>query len=334
MSKNESILIAPLNWGLGHATRCIPLIEKYLKEGHQVILASDGEALKLLIKEFPSLPAEKLPGYKIRYPKKALLMPLWILAQSLGIGKSIVKEKKVTEALVSKYKLTKIISDNRYGVRSKQVPSVFITHQLRVLSGIFSPVSSYIQKKMLQAFDEIWVPDYSGKPNLSGKLSHDIQLDIPVKYLGPLSRFNIREVSQKIDILVLLSGPEPQRSLLEKILIRLLKQTNYKVLLVEGKIENEKKITRKKNIRIINFLLKDELEQKMQEAKLIISRSGYTSIMDFQHLKRKVLFIPTPGQYEQEYLAKYQMDTRQIPYIPQNKLDMLLLKNIETLLSD
>jgi len=332
MLKNETVLIAPLNWGLGHATRCIPLINKCLKNGNKVIIASDGEAMDLLKKEFPQLPAEELSGYDIRYPKKAFLMPLYMLMQSRNVYKSIKREHKETQQIVEKYAITQIISDNRYGVYHKKIPSFFLSHQLRVLSGIFTPISTYIQKKLLRSFDEVWVPDYPDKKNLSGKLSHELSLDKPIKYIGPMSRLNKNQKPKKTDIFILLSGPEPQRSLLEKKLIQILSPTEYKIILVQGKIAEKKKNTQKGTIKIINYLLGEEIEGYLQSSRLVISRSGYTSIMDYHHLNLKALLVPTPGQYEQEYLAKHLLHTCKIPYLPQNKIDSSLLISIKELL--
>ncbi len=332
MPENEHILFAPLNWGLGHATRCIPLIREEIKKGNKVIIASDGAALDLLKKEFPGLIFENLPAYNIRYSKSAFLLPFSLLMQAPHIMKTIKKENKKTVELIKGYSITKIISDNRYGVYHPDVKSIVITHQLRVLSGIFTPVSTWIQKKLLSKFDEIWVPDYRGKGNLSDRLSHDIKMSQPVKYIGPLSRFQKKQFPMERDILVLLSGPEPQRSLLEEKLVRILAKTGYKTLLIQGKMEKKQKRTVQGKIEIVNFLLGNELEKALQSSRMIISRSGYTSVMDFHKLQVKTLFIPTPGQSEQEYLARYLNKTQYIPFLSQSQLERVLLKKIKTLL--
>ncbi len=329
MPENEHILFAPLNWGLGHATRCIPLIREEIKKGNKIIIASDGAALDLLKKEFPGLIFEKLPAYNIRYSKSAFLLPFSLLMQAPHIMKTIKKENKKTGKLIKRYSITKIISDNRYGVYHPDVKSIVITHQLRVLSGIFTPLSTWIQKKLLSKFDEIWVPDYRGKDNLSGRLSHNIKMSQPVKYIGPLSRFQKKQFSVERDLLVLLSGPEPQRSLLEEKLVRILAKTGYKTLLIQGKMEKKQKRTVQGKIEIVNFLLGNELEKALQSSRLIISRSGYTSVMDFHKLDVKALFIPTPGQSEQEYLAKYNYKTKKNPFIPQYRLNKSLLKKLK-----
>ncbi len=332
MPENERILIAPLNWGLGHATRCIPLIRQELIKGNKVVIASDGEALTLLKKEFPALDFEELPGYGIRYAKKSFFMPFVLGSQIPKIWKTIRQEKQKTDKIITKYRITKIMSDNRYGVRHQNIKSVFITHQLRIFSGILTPLSTRIQKKLLSKFDEIWVPDFAGKPNLSGKLSHEITYKKPVKYIGPLSRLKKKKLPVERDILVLLSGPEPQRTLLEKKLLNILHTTGYSVLLVQGKPGKKQEYRNKGKIKIVNFLLSDELEGILQSSGFIISRPGYTSVMDFYKLDIRPIYIPTPGQTEQEYLSKHLHKTYGINFIPQKKLDKKLIIKVKEIL--
>ncbi len=329
MPENEKILVAPLNWGLGHATRCIPVIKELLKKNYQVIIASDGEALELLKKEFPELPAESLPSYHIRYTKKARFLPFALAWQSLKARGIIKKEYIKTGEIIKKYGVTKIISDNRYGVYNPKVKSIFITHQLRVFSGIFTPLSSFIQKKLTAPFNEIWVPDFEKEPNLSGKLSHDINYKQKIIYLGPKSRFKRKKIPVKRDILILLSGPEPQRSLLQEKLMEILANESYNILLVEGKIQKHQISKKFNNIKVVNFLLSDQLEQAIQSSKIVIARSGYTSIMDFHKLKTQVLYIPTPGQFEQEYLARHLYHTWKKEFILQNELKNKLIEKLK-----
>jgi UDP:flavonoid glycosyltransferase YjiC (YdhE family) len=332
MPENEHILVAPLNWGLGHATRCIPIIKNLQKKGYKPVIASDGEALELLKKEFPGIPTEILPSYQIKYTKKGYLLPFYLIWQGRKIIKNIQKEKKATYKIIKKYNITSIISDNRYGVRQAGIHSVFITHQLRILSGMFTPLSTFIQKKLVKKFDEIWVPDFKEKPNLSGKLSHDISYPQKIKYIGPQSRFTKMNIRKKWDILILLSGPEPQREILQKKLIDLFKNSPYKILLIEGKVENKQTIFFQHGIKIINFLISDELEKLLQTTNLVISRSGYTSAMDFYTLQTKNIFIPTPGQSEQNYIAKHWNKHFNTPYILQKNLDKELISLIGDLL--
>lgn len=306
MRQPENILIAPLNWGLGHATRCIPVIKDLLQQGHRIIIASDGMALKLLKREFPGLEFETLPAYNISYAKNPFFNRLYLLKQIPHILKTIRKEKKKTAELVKKYDLDLIISDNRFGVYSKEVKSVYITHQLKVLSGWTTPLTTFIHYNIHRKYDEIWVPDVAGEPNLSGELGHYTKIHRnKIKYLGILSRMNPQKSEKKYDLLAILSGPEPQRSQLEKILLEKFKHLNLKTALVRGIVETNKIVEKQQQTTVFNFATGKELEQLINQSEAVICRSGYTSVMDMASMQKKVLMIPTPGQDEQIYLAKH-----------------------------
>lgn len=325
----KRILVAPLNWGLGHATRCIPIINALLSHNFEPVIASDGMALKLLKKEFPKLKFYKLPSYNITYAKKANGFKLKLLKDSPHLLKTIKKEKKVIEDLIDKEQISGIISDNRFGVRSNKIPSVFITHQLRVLSGNTTWLSSKLHQKIISKFDECWVPDNMGSDNLSGDLGHINSFDASLKYLGPLTRFKKLDLKTKYNLFVLLSGPEPQRTFLEEKLLEELKTYNGNILFVKGNIEAKQQKETNGNMTIYNFMTSSELEIALNESELILSRSGYTTIMDLAKLERRAFFIPTPGQFEQEYLAKKLDEEKIIPFCKQNEFKITSLSNIE-----
>lgn len=307
--ERKKILVAPLNWGLGHATRCIPIIKALIDHNFEPIIASDGIALELLRKEFPNLKALKLPSYNITYAKKASSFKFKLIKDSPHLLKTIKKEKKAVDALLKSENISGIISDNRFGIRHKSVPSVFITHQLKVLSGSTTWLSSKLHQKIIKKFDECWVPDNLGKHNLSGKLGHPEGFQASVKYLGPLSRFSKKTMPTKYDLLVVLSGPEPQRTFLEEKLLNKLDSFNGKVCFVKGRIKDTQEINEKGNIISYNYMTSEQLETAINESKVVLGRSGYTSIMDYAKLEKKAFFIPTPGQFEQEYLAeKYDLE--------------------------
>ena len=302
--RNRRILVAPINWGLGHATRCIPIINKLEEMDFTPIIASDGAALALLKKEFSHLEAFELPSYNITYTSRGSLLKWKLLLDSPYILKNIKKEKQATRALVEKLNLHGIISDSRFGVRYKHLPNVFVTHQLNVLSGNTTFLSSRLHHRYIRKYDECWVPDSPGKPNMSGFLGHSKNSSDSVKYMGIVSRFEKEILPQKYDYMVLLSGPEPQRSLLEEILLRELNRSLRKILFVRGVVKDEQMPVVAKNITIKNYLFGKELEQALNSSEVIISRSGYTTLMDLAKLEKKAFFIPTPGQFEQEYLAE------------------------------
>jgi uncharacterized protein (TIGR00661 family) len=325
----KRILVAPLNWGLGHATRCIPIIRGLLQQQFTPVIASDGIALALLKMEFPELETIELPSYNIRYSKKGYWFKLKFLKDSPKILKAVKAEKMLMKSIVETHNIDGIISDNRLGIYSKQVPSVFITHQLQVLSGNTTWLSTKLHQKVISKFDECWVPDTNGEPNLSGKLGHTNHYFIPTKYIGPLSRFNKNEVDSKYDVMVLLSGPEPQRTMLEEKLLSELKNYNGKVLFVKGIVENEQIVTESDGMTIYNFMTSDLLEKALNESKMVLSRSGYTTIMDLAKLGKKAFFIPTPGQFEQEYLAKRLKENGFVPSCRQDDFKVEKLAEVE-----
>ncbi|MCX7546998.1 glycosyltransferase [Xanthomarina sp. F1114] len=323
---SKQILVAPLNWGLGHATRCIPIIHALIEHNFTPIIASDGMALDLLKKEFQNLKFISLPSYDISYPKNKHLLKLKLLQQTPKILKAISTEKKLVEKLVKNNDIDGIISDNRFGVYHKDIPSVFITHQLQVLSGNSTWLSSKLHESFIRNFDECWVPDLENTPNLSGKLGHIYFKDIPIKYTGVLSRFSKRESDIKNDIMVLLSGPEPQRSMLEEKLLKELKYFSGNVLFVRGVVEELESIQETENLTVYNFMTSKRLEKALNESKLIISRSGYTTIMDLAKLEKSAFFIPTPGQFEQEYLAERLDNARLVPSCKQDEFSLAKLE--------
>ena len=316
---NKNILVAPLNWGLGHTTRCIPIIKALEKNGFTPILASDGSALAFLKKEFPHLTALQLPSYNIEYAKKGENFKWKLIKNSPKIISAIFYEKKMVKKWVKEYNLLGVISDNRLGVYSKKVPSVFITHQLTVLSGKTTWISSKLHQFFIAKFDECWVPDTKDFPNLSGKLGHLSKSKLNIKYIGVLSRLKKQELEVKYSLMVMLSGPEPQRTLLEEKLVEELQYYNGKVIFIKGKVELEQKMEQKGNITYYNFMQTEQLEKTFNESELVLCRSGYTTVMDLAKLDKKAFFIPTPGQFEQEYLAKKYKREGLLPYTTQDK---------------
>jgi uncharacterized protein (TIGR00661 family) len=304
MKNKNRILVAPLNWGLGHATRCIPIINKLIHEGFEPVIASDGVALKILQKEFPNLIFEELPSYNITYSKTSYFFKFKILSSAPKVLKTVKEEFKKTKKIVKQHDISVIISDNRLGVHHPKIKSIFITHQVNILSGLTTFISSKIHAEFIKKFDECWIPDFEGIQNLGGKLSHDFKISTKTKYIGPLSRFTKTLVEPNYDFLLLLSGPEPQRTLLETKLLNEFKDFEGNVIMVRGVFENEQKQSRFGKILVYNFMTSSQLEETINESKIIVSRSGYTTVMDLAKLGKKAFFIPTPGQTEQEYLAK------------------------------
>ena len=333
MNCKKRILIAPLNWGLGHATRCIPVINALIEQNFEPVIASDGAALELLKKEFPELIAVALPSYNISYPKHGFLLKWHFLIKLAKLFKIIEKEKQALQHIVETHKISGIISDNRFGILSTnpKIPSVYITHQLQVLSGFTTWITSRLHQKIIKKYDGCWIPDFKNESNLSGKLGHLKSSEINLKYLGPLSRFSEKAKHNSVyDIMVLLSGPEPQRTLLEEKILSELKNYKGNIIVVQGLVNNNQKIIKhNKRTTIYNFMTSVELEASILKSNVIVSRSGYTSIMDFTILEKHVFFIPTPGQNEQQYLAK-RIDALNIaPFCKQQDFCLDQLKRME-----
>lgn len=307
---NKKIIIAPLNWGLGHASRCVPIINALLENNFTPIIASDGAALEFLKQEFPSLAHFILPTYAISYTRN---LRLGLLFQIPHILKAVRNEKKAIHHFIEANKdVVGIISDNRFGVRSKLVPSVYMTHQVKVLSGKTTFLTSYFHQKIIKKFDECWIPDNENS-QLSGKLSVT-KRNLKTKFIGVLSRFKKEVLEEEIDVLVILSGPEPNRTFLEKKLISEFKNTSKNIVFVLGKVESDTKNWTSENILFYNYLLSHELQKIINSSKIIVCRSGYSSIMDLAVLKKKVFLIPTENQHEQEYLANFLEENRFAPF--------------------
>ncbi|MEW5676829.1 glycosyltransferase [Flavobacterium enshiense] len=335
MSKKR-ILVAPLNWGLGHATRCIPIIEALENNDFEPVIASDGVALALLKKEFPHLTALELPSYKIEYAQNGENFKWKLFKQIPNMFTAVRQERKVVDHWLKEHNIDCIISDNRLGVHSKKVPSVFITHQLNVLTGNTSWLTTKIHHHFIKKFNQCWVPDVQDKPNLSGKLGHMNKDCFNIKYIGPISRMKKKDIEQLYDLMVILSGPEPQRTLLENKLKEELKNYEGNVIFIRGVVEEEQKINQRFNITCYNFMNSEELELAFNQSKMVLCRSGYTSIMDLAKLGKKAFFIPTPGQYEQEYLAKKLKKKGMVPSCKQDdfKIDQLLKTDLYKGLKD
>jgi len=325
LPKGGKVLVAPLYWGIGHATRCIPIIKQLQEQGFEPVLASDGAALLVLQKTFPTLTSFELPSYKVYYAKKPVWFSLNLLLQLPKFIKTYYAEKKSVKQLIVKQNINAIISDNRFGVFSKKIPSIYITHQLRVKSGWTTFLTTFFHKRVISNFDVCWVPDVATTPSLSGKLSHDISISTPVRYIGVLSSLKKQTTQTKYDLLVLLSGPEPQRSLLEEKLFKELNKTTKKVCFIRGVVLEKQQTFTKGNIEIYNFLLGKELEEKLNQSALILARSGYSTVMDLAVLQKKAFFIPTPGQTEQLYIAQHLAHQKIAAFALQNDFNLEVL---------
>ena len=307
--EKKTVLVAPLDWGLGHATRCIPIIKELLKQKATVLIAAEKQGLALLKKEFPQLAFLDLPGYRVKYSSQKKCFFLKMLLQYPAIQATIVKERRWLKKVVIKYAIDLVISDNRFGLYHSTVPCIFITHQLQIQTGnnFLNLLAQKINYRYIENFTGCWVPDIEKNAGIAGRLSHPAEFPkTPVTYIGTLSRFTKKDIEQKYKLLILLSGPEPQRSIFEKKLLHQLKGITVKTLLLKG-LPNQQDIPMAEGdyVTIHNHLSANDLNDAIVQSDVVIARSGYSTVMDLIALQKKALLVPTPGQKEQEYLADY-----------------------------
>lgn len=330
--KNKRILVCPLDWGLGHATRMIPLINCLLKYNFEVIIGADRLPLCLLRKEFPDLPWIRLPSATIKYPKNSLLA-LKILLLSPEIIFGIFKEHKALKKIIKSHDIDIVISDNRYGLWNKKIYSIFVTHQVMIKMPKWLKFLEYpvylINKAIISKYDKCWIPDIGSGMRLSGDLAHKFRLPANAEFIGLLSRFstnssenNTTKKKFSYDILAILSGPEPQRTNLENIIIGQLKTADVKALIIRGKPDECDSPDISGNIRLIPHVPTEKMRNYILAANIVICRAGYSSIMDLIALNRKAILIPTPGQTEQEYLARYLKEKGVFMSVSQKELNL------------
>lgn len=314
------VMYSVLDWGLGHATRSIPIIQELIEQGAEVFLAGSGAPIALLKKEFPTLQVISLPPYGVQYSKSKWTLGFVIAKQVPQLVKTLRLERSLTEKAVKQYAIDLLISDGRFGARSDKSPSVYVCHQIRPMMPVALVESLFYawHKRLMNKFYQVWIPDFPqdstpNSPSLGFKLSNPKNPPLNQKFIGVLSRFK-KEVDTdtssndlpKLDWVFSCSGPEPQRTLLEE-QMRRLAPSSGKVLLLRGvpslntkdgiKQEND-------NLWVVNHLESNELKKWLRNTESVLSRSGYTTLMDLACLEKKAFFVPTPGQTEQEYLAE------------------------------
>jgi uncharacterized protein (TIGR00661 family) len=321
----KKVLITPLDWGLGHATRCIPVIRELISRGCSVSIGGSGDSLTLLQKEFPSLPFFELPGYDPIYPSTESMV--WKMASQLSKFRRVIRdEHECIERIIRENEIDLIISDNRYGCWSEKIPCVFISHQTNILMpkrfGWLSAIVRYFNTKMINRFTYCCIPDYPNDHSLSGELTSFGKHNISTKvlHIGLLSRFKSSTPREKkFDVLCIFSGPEPQRSIFEEIVMNQLPSSGLKYFVVRGVFSS----SLVEEQHVVNFLTTEKLQEVIEQSEIIIARSGFSTVMDLAALGKKAIFIPTPGQTEQEYLADTLMKQKIAFSMPQNRLNVL-----------
>ena len=308
--------------GIGHAIRSSPVIEKLLNEGHEVVIISHGRALELLKTEFPDIRFYDVPDFPIQYPEKAHHFLPYAIFKSPKIAGSIVKGHSYFLRLHNREKFDIILSDSRFDIFYRETPSFLIMHQIRVMTPLKTIRGALLtyNNVMAKYFRKILVPDFE-KNSLSGDLSHNLKIidKRKIEYIGPLTPFKHRDIPRDIDILISISGPEPQRTIFERKIMENLDDLKGNIAITLGKPDE---IVKNDGIKIYSYLTMKEREEIMNRSKLIISRSGYSTIMDLCAIGGKAMFVPTPGQPEQEYLAEYLESKGIAGYMTQDELDL------------
>ena len=312
--QQKKVLIAPLDWGLGHATRCIPVITALLELGYHVTIATDGAHEIILQEAFPNLTFLRLKGYGIRYSKKASGFAFKMLVQIPRILYNIFREFWWLHTTNRQQQFDLIISDNRLGFFHLKIPSVFITHQLNLQTPFrwATNLLQWMQYTWFKLFYAmVWVPDMQGEQSLAGILGNPIwKPSVPVWYMNCLSRlkeyasYPVNEQQPKDVFIGILSGPEPQRSIFQEILWVEGNQLQQPFKLIAGTADQAHNYADSAKGSIVPHLGGPDLVKAIENTRYIISRGGYTSLMELIPLKKPLILVPTPGQTEQIYLAK------------------------------
>lgn len=306
MNARPKVLLAVLDWGLGHAARSLPIADELQRQGAVPVFASAGRAAALLKAERPDLMHLPLPAYGVSYQPGSMAVNM--ARQAPKLARAAWHEQQQLQAYIEAAGIKAVISDNRFGCFSRRVPTVFLTHQLnlRIPNRWASVLGNGLNRWFARQYGHCWVPDAAGEGSLSGALSQPTPDGLPVRFIGPLSRFSgqpAQKPQNSIDLLVALSGPEPARSHLERELLPQLKAIPGRHVLVQGITERYAQ-REESGVAIHSFMGGKALHSALSAAAVVVGRPGYSSLMDWAALGKRALLIPTPGQTEQEYLGQ------------------------------
>lgn len=321
------VFYAVLNMGLGHASRSLPVISGFVDRGWWVIVGANGRALAFLRNELPQLSFVETPDYALRY-SSGIFLPLALLAQTPRFFSGIGAEKRLAEEVVRQHHPDLIISDHCYGISHPDIPSHFLSHQIyfAMPPGMewLAPLPAQINFHYHADFDKVIIPDLPGEGGgaLSGRLSRLPRHAAKYHYAGLLSSVRRRDEDQDLDVLVSISGPEPQRTHLENIVLAQIKAVPGRKVVLLGKSESRQPVREDEDLKIYPHLPRAEMARLMNRAALIVSRPGYSTLMELAEIGKPALLIPTPGQTEQVYLAR-RLQRRGLFYaVSQNKLNL------------
>ena len=362
------VLVAPLDWGLGHATRCVPVVREFLRAGAEVELAVVKANANFFREVFPELRQRLAPSYNIVYPKHGYNMALWLLKNSMHLNSVMRYEHHFAEEMVERHGYDVLFSDNRFAFYSKNALSIYMTHQRRIAFprafAAFERIGVMWHANIMRKFDEVWVPDLEIYPGYAGSLSHSGATpgDKPMRYVGTLSRFSdwdagenagnalgnalgkaptpvdlerdvdlmsvsefmahsanvewnavprVRALGKQASgmraaykVVAVVSGVEPARTQFEQQLREALQQISGQHMMILGKPSVEQKTWTEGNIEFHTHLATNDFAEAVKRADFVVSRGGYSTVMDMAELGAKCIFVPTPGQFEQIVLAR------------------------------
>lgn len=324
---NKHLLFAVLDWGLGHATRSLPLINILVEQGYRITMASCPRVLGFLHSHFPQAAQLELPSYNVQYRWNNMAMNVAMKAPDLI--QALEEERNIIRELHEKTPFNAIISDARYGCFMPTVPSFFITHQVRIKARkkLTDTMANKVHRQWMKNFDEIWVPDVAQLPGIGGELSH-AAMEQRRFYLGPTSRFQLpihKDENPTYDWLFLLSGPEPARSQLEQQLLYLAhSHPDQKFVMIRAHDTNRSESTPSDDhVHIMDYTNSKHLETLVRQSRQVLCRSGYSTLMDLSAWQTSAVLVPTPGQPEQLYLADHISRHYHWPISMQSELDAL-----------
>ncbi len=322
-----TVFYTVLNMGLGHASRSLPIMREFVNRGWRLVIGANGRALNFLQNEIPAAEFITTPDYALRYAKGALL-PLSLLAQTPQFLAGIRAEQKLCRKAAQLYQPKLIISDHCYGMSHPEIPSYFITHQVyfAMPPGLerFSALPARFNFHYHRHFGKIIIPDLPDENGgrLSGRLSRLPRQASRYHYAGLLSSVAQQNIKPDIDVLVSISGPEPQRTLFEKLVLEQIETIPGKKVVLLGKSESTRTLCDREALKVYSHLPRQAAAELMNRARLIVSRPGYSTLMETAELGKPALFVPTPGQTEQVYLARRLQEQGWFHSVAQHRLKL------------
>jgi UDP:flavonoid glycosyltransferase YjiC (YdhE family) len=297
---NQKVLISPLNWGMGHVARSIAIIQQLIDQQNQVFVACEDDQKAVFECYFSQLHFISHRPYPFQFSGKGKWA--WdLFRQRKKLLERFAEENNEVTVYISDFQIDVVISDHRYGFFSTTKPSIFITHQLHLPLKWFQKPMQFIHQKLLQNFSSVWVLDEENS-SLAGKLSEKIKHK-DLHYIGWKSRFQLSgHDSKACDNLYLVSGPLPySQDFLNECVEMAWQKSGNNVCIFPSNLVLPLQLPL--NLTCLPANDWQDVDAYFRGARFIISRAGYTTIMDLKVLNKKSMLIATPGQAEQEYLV-------------------------------